>query len=111
MRLPVTGASDIRKPRSITALYNSRIQSGLRVLHSIAMLPEDMAARAPFSPSHAVCEAASSASIAITNAASLAAWAGLSATVAPEDSNASALDDVRLQTVAGEPAFNRLAAI
>src|ERR1700749_4422614 len=77
----------------------------------MAMLPEDIATRAPSGPSQAAREAASSASIARTTDEFFAACAGLSATTAVVCVNNSAFAFVRFQTVKGKPAFSRFAAM
>ena len=81
--LPVTGASRNPTPRACAAAASSRTHSMVSVLDSMAIASRRMAASAPSGPGHTLRDASSSASMAITRSAPLAASAGVAATAHP----------------------------
>ena len=94
--LPVTGASINSQPCAAAAADSSLIQSRVMVPHSMQSVPSNAVASAPFSPSHRLRDALSSASMLIITSAPEAASAGEDAMCAPFSPSALALSGLRL---------------
>ena len=103
-RLPVTGASRKRQPRSIAVSASRSVQAGESVLDSIRSAPGRAAASAPSGPIHTARDASSSATMLRMTSAPAAASRGVAARTAPSASSACARSGLRFQTVSGNPA-------
>ena len=105
---PLTGASSMSAPFSLSAAAMVRVAEGEMVLMSMTTEPGLMPSMIPPSPRITFSTSGVSVTIVMITSDLLAVSFGLSAQTAPSDSSCPARDFVRVFTVQAYPAFIRL---